>query len=141
MRVFLDTNVLVAAFATRGLCADVLRAVLVQHEPVVADVVRDETARVLREKIGLDEARIDSVIGFLEPFRCDAAPDRSVPAVELRDPTDVVVVHAAIACKADVVVTGDKDLLEARLPIVVRSPRAFWEALRGGAKADEVHER
>jgi len=28
VRVFLDTNVLVAAFATRGLCADLMRVVL-----------------------------------------------------------------------------------------------------------------
>ena len=34
VRVFLDTNVLVAAFATRGLCADVVRTVLAEHELV-----------------------------------------------------------------------------------------------------------
>ena len=36
MKVLLDTNVLVSAFATRGLCADVLRLVLTEHEMVVA---------------------------------------------------------------------------------------------------------
>jgi len=39
VRVCLDTNVLVAAFATRGLCADVLRAVLTEHVPVLGDVI------------------------------------------------------------------------------------------------------
>jgi hypothetical protein len=39
VRVCLDTNVLVAAFATRGLCADVLRTVIAEHELVLA--VRD----------------------------------------------------------------------------------------------------
>ncbi len=36
MRVFLDTNVLVSAVATRGLCADVLRETLVSHQLVVS---------------------------------------------------------------------------------------------------------
>ena len=31
LRVFVDTNVLVAAYATRGLCADLLRLILAQH--------------------------------------------------------------------------------------------------------------
>jgi hypothetical protein len=35
LRVFLDTNVLVSAFATRGLCADLLELVLLQHELIV----------------------------------------------------------------------------------------------------------
>ena len=35
MRVLLDTNVLASAAATRGLCADVLRVVLAEHELVV----------------------------------------------------------------------------------------------------------
>jgi hypothetical protein len=47
LRVFLDTNVLVAAFATRGLCADVLRLVLVHHELVTSAVVVAELQRAL----------------------------------------------------------------------------------------------
>ena len=37
MRLFLDTNVLVAAFATRGLCADLLSAVLAEAAAGRAD--------------------------------------------------------------------------------------------------------
>jgi uncharacterized protein len=35
VRVFLDTNVLVSAFATRGLCADLLELVLLEHDLVL----------------------------------------------------------------------------------------------------------
>ena len=51
MRVFLDTNVLVSAFATRGLCADVLRHILAQHDLIVGEVVIAELRRVLRDRI------------------------------------------------------------------------------------------
>ena len=53
MRVALDTNVLVAAFATRGLCADLVRVVLAEHELVFPPAVRTELRRVLAKKIGL----------------------------------------------------------------------------------------
>ena len=51
MKVFLDTNVLVSGFATRGLCADVIRLVLAEHELLTAEVVLDEVRRVLLRKI------------------------------------------------------------------------------------------
>ena len=52
MRVFLDTNVLVAAYATRGLCEDVFRVILAEHELVVSDTVLAEFERVLGQKLG-----------------------------------------------------------------------------------------
>lgn len=39
MRVALDTNVLVSAIGTRGLCADLMRLVLRDHELVVGEQV------------------------------------------------------------------------------------------------------
>ncbi len=51
MRVFLDTNVLVSAFATRGLCADLMRHILAEHELVTGEVVLTELRAILREKI------------------------------------------------------------------------------------------
>lgn len=42
MRIFLDTNVLVAALATRGLCADLLRVVLREHQLVLSAQVLTE---------------------------------------------------------------------------------------------------
>ena len=51
MRVFLDTNVLVAAFATRGLCADVVRTVLAEHEFLISSTVIEELTLTLTQKI------------------------------------------------------------------------------------------
>ena len=65
MRVFVDTNVLVAAYATRGLCSDLLRLILAQHELVVSRQVLAELERALRDKIGLPEALIAEVLATL----------------------------------------------------------------------------
>jgi predicted nucleic acid-binding protein len=51
LRVFLDTNVLVSAFASRGICADLLRYVLVEHDLLVGEVVLVELERVLLGRI------------------------------------------------------------------------------------------
>ena len=52
-RVCLDSNVIVAAFISRGLCADLFRSVLAEQELVVPQVVVDEVRRVLTKKFKL----------------------------------------------------------------------------------------
>jgi putative PIN family toxin of toxin-antitoxin system len=135
VRVFLDTNVLVAAFATRGLCADLLRAVLAEHELLSSSTVVEELTRTLAEKIRVPEATVREIAALL---RASAAfPDTAVdpPPVAVRDPDDAVILSEAVALRADVLVTGDKDLLEAgEVPgISILDPRGFWQLVRGEA--------
>jgi len=47
MRIFLDTNVLASAVATRGLCADVLREVLTRHDLIISNALLKELKLVL----------------------------------------------------------------------------------------------
>ena len=49
MRILLDTNVLVAAFATRGLCLDILQLVLAEHRLVFGETIVEELERILAE--------------------------------------------------------------------------------------------
>jgi putative PIN family toxin of toxin-antitoxin system len=131
VRVCLDTNVLVAAFATRGLCADVLRAVLADHDLVIGDVILAELRRTLAKKFGLPADRIEAVEDVLSSF--PSIPRPSEPGdVDLRDPDDRWILATAIAGEATVLVTGDRDLLDARqrAPIPILDPREFWEFLR-----------
>jgi putative PIN family toxin of toxin-antitoxin system len=133
VRVFLDTNVLVAAFATRGLCADVVRLTLAAHEMVVSETVLNELARVLGDKIGLPERAVRSVLSFVRQ-QATMAPDAR-PTVAVRDPNDAAILAAALAFGVDVLVTGDRDLLEIEPPVRIRivSPRGFWELVKGPA--------
>ena len=74
MRVFLDTNVLVSAAATRGLCADVLREVLTSHELLISAQVLSELARVLDIKFGVTQDLIDEFISLLKQDAVLAQP-------------------------------------------------------------------
>ena len=49
MKVFLDTNVLVSAFTARGLCTDLFRFLLAEHDVMTGEVNLVELRRVLAE--------------------------------------------------------------------------------------------
>ena len=131
MRVFLDTNVLVSAFATRGVCADVLRVVLAEHILLTGEVVLRELRRVLRARIGLPPGAVREIDEFLREYEVVAKPATRA-AVPQRDPDDQWVVASAVQSRADVLVTGDRDLLdiEADAPIKIVDPRGFWDLVR-----------
>jgi putative PIN family toxin of toxin-antitoxin system len=131
MKVCLDSNVLVSAFATRGLAADALRVVLAEHELLVPSIVLEEVDRVLREKLQVPPAVLAVVRQVLESQTIVPRPAALLP-VSVRDPDDAWVLASAVAGGADLLVTGDADLLSvaAASPIPILTPRAFWERLR-----------
>ena len=131
MRILLDTNVLASALATRGLCADVLRVVLSDHELLVPEVVLDELRRVLQKKFKTPRALAGEIEDFLREH--DVIPKPKSPGpVRLRDASDEWIVASAIAGRADVIISGDADLLVlgGSSPIPVLSPRQFWDSLQ-----------
>lgn len=137
IRVCLDSNVLVAAFAARGLCSDLFAHVLGEQHLMVPDAVRDEVLRVLSGKLKLFPEALDSVTGVLD--RCESAPASEAPSpVPVRDPDDERILADAVAAGVQVLVTGERDLLDvaAESPIPILSPRAFMVLTRGGGPAD-----
>ncbi len=131
MRVFLDTNVLVAAFATRGLCADVLRETLSRHELIVGEVVLVELERALTRRLRLPASAAEAVLEFLREHEVVPKPAKPT-SLPIRDPSDRWILASAISARADVLVTGDRDLLDiaAQSPLRILDPRAFWELAR-----------
>ena len=131
MNVSFDTNVLVSAIATRGLCADIFNAALAEHQLIVGETVLTELRQVLRQKLRLPMAAVDEIEAFL---RLHATVIASAPVLEMPglDENDRAVLAEAVTGKADVLVTGDQDLLKiaSKAPIKVLSPRGFWELLR-----------
>ncbi len=132
MRVFLDTNVLVAAFATRGLCADVFRLVLAEHELLVSATLIEELTRALTRKVRVPEPVVREVVAFLDASASFVEGTPEPPPVVVRDPDDAVILGEALAGGADVLVSGDQDLLVLDRVGALRilDPRGFWELVR-----------
>lgn len=130
MRVFLDTNVLVAAFATRGLCADLVRTVLAEHQLITADVVLTELHEVLARRLKLPAATVEDILGLLREQ--EVVPKPPTPSdVPVRDADDRWILASATAGRADVLVTGDRDLLDVAdsAPLPILDPRGSWNLL------------
>jgi putative PIN family toxin of toxin-antitoxin system len=131
MKVFLDTNVLVSAMATRGLCADVLREILTSHQLVVSIPLFNELKRVLREKLQIPNKLIDEAIEIIQQDAHFAIPS-TLSDVKIRDKDDLMILSSALNGNADLLVTGDKELLDlfkiGKMEII--SPRGFWEKMR-----------
>ena len=131
MRVFLDTNVLASALATRGLCAELFELVLQSHELLISAHVIKELERILPGKLGQSVA---VTAGFVALLRAEAQlVSGEHPFPSLPDPDDEPIMASALAGQAHVFVTGDKALLHLQhvehLPVV--TPRQFWEILAG----------
>ena len=130
MRVFLDTNVLISAYATHGLCAGLYERLLVQHEVVTGEPVIAEVLHVLRVKFKAGQGMLDKVEAELRLLEVIPAQP-SAPSLPINDQEDPWIVACALAGCVDCFVTGDGELLGldkvGRMPVI--SPRDCWETL------------
>ncbi len=119
MKVLLDTNVVLSAAWRNSLPERV-----VLHVATTADVEWVVTEPILREyqevmqrpRFGLSAAQIENWASLIE-MRTLIVPTPVIDISALRDPKDAIFLSAAIATTADYLVTGDSDLLEARISL------------------------
>jgi putative PIN family toxin of toxin-antitoxin system len=131
MRIFLDTNVLVSAVGTRGLCADVLREVLISHQLVVSPPLFSELKNILQKKLSLPHDLIYEFIEILQQDAHQSSPS-DLPDVNIQDKDDLIILSSAQNGKTDIFITGDKELLELKKidDMDIISPKMFWERLK-----------
>lgn len=133
MRVFLDTNVLVSAFASRGLCAEVLELVLLDHDLILGRNVLRELDKALREKVKLPVVRAAEIVDFVSGEAAEVV-DKAEAATVNVDAADALVLGEALAGQVEAFVTGDPALLRVAAvgALKIVSPRQFWAILRAG---------
>ena len=130
MRVFLDTNVLVSALATRGLCAELYERLLTEHFIVIGEPVVAEVLDIMQRKFRAGNqllAKVEAELRLLE-----IVPAQTVaPKLTIKDLDDPWIIACALAGKVDCFVTGDSELLRLikveNMPVF--SPRTCWEKL------------
>lgn len=130
MRIVLDANVVVAAFAVRGLCESVFELCLDGHEILLSEPLLEEVRRNLAKKLKLDRQTIADIERLLRDSGAVFEP-AAVAAGACRDAGDLHILGLAKAGRADYIITGDGDLLLlkrfGRCRIV--TPRQFWSLL------------
>lgn len=127
MKVFFDTNVLIAAFISHGACAELFEHCLSEHRICLSQEVLRELEEKLSGKLSFPEEKVKEVLSFLRE-NTEVLPSGTLPAPVIRDPVDDLILASALGGKADCLISGDKDLLVLEklpgLPII--SPGDFW---------------
>jgi putative PIN family toxin of toxin-antitoxin system len=127
--VVLDTNVLVAALVAEGLCREVVHRVIRMRSVATSRPLLDELDTTLQRKFKVTPA----TTVFLKAFRELAFVVELTPLEKAvcRDPDDDLVLATAVAADANLIVTGDDDLLVlgTYAGIAIVSPRRLLELL------------
>ncbi len=138
MKIVIDTNVIIAAFATRGLCNEVFELCLAEHEIFLSAEIIAEVEKGLLEKIKVPENVVKDIIEFLKSksenveIKVETKGIMNEIRLKLRDPKDLIVLSTAELSGAEVILTGDKDLLSLKgfKKIKILAPREFYDLLK-----------
>jgi len=127
MRVILDTNVILAAFAGRGLANALFELCLEKHEIIMSEHILSEVQRNLQKKLKMPKDKILMITEYLREF-CTFSDYKKLDKEACRDIDDVKILGLSEVAKPDYIITGDKDLLVLKnfhsVPII--TPREFW---------------
>ncbi|RME76480.1 MAG: putative toxin-antitoxin system toxin component, PIN family [Chloroflexi bacterium] len=128
MRVVLDTNVLIAAFITQGVCSDLLEHCLRHHTLIVSEFILAEFRRHLVRKFKYSPGEVNEALELLM-LKVKMAVPAELENPVCRDPDDDFILGTALAGSAACIVTGDKDLLSLKKykEIDIISPAQFGE--------------
>jgi putative PIN family toxin of toxin-antitoxin system len=129
VRVVFDTNVLYAAFAAKGFCEELVDEAAGTCELIWSDTLREEFELVLERRHKIGPATRVALAAYVD--LCEFVEPEGLSERICRDADDDVVLSTALAGKADVIVTGDDDLLVLKefRGIRILSPRQFLELL------------
>jgi len=127
MKAVFDTNVLVAAFVTEGVCAKLLgRARRRQLDLVISPFILKEFENVLLKKLSASKEQIRVAAKLISEVAQIVTPVSMVSDV-CGDPDDDQILSCALSAEAEYLVTGDLDLLELKEfhGIEILTPGAF----------------
>lgn len=117
MRIVLDTNVVLSALLWRGTPYQLLTILRAQseHQLFSSPVLLEELAGVLTrtsiiKRLDLIKQSVPSVLADYTAAVTSVEP-LTVPRVVLTDPDDDHVLACALAARAELIVSGDRDLL------------------------------
>ena len=128
MRLVLDTNVLIAAFISHGVCNELLEHCVLNHEVVLSKFILGEVKDKLTGKFKFSAREANAAVRLVKS-RSEVVPTSPLPAPICRDPDDDTIIATAIAGQCACIITGDKDLLDLETVDSIRilSPGDFWQ--------------
>jgi putative PIN family toxin of toxin-antitoxin system len=113
VRLVLDTNVLFAAYISRGTCAALYEQILATETLITSEPILSEFEQALLVKARVPQAEAAAARQQVQS-NAEVVQPAVLPARVCRDADDDAILGTAVAAGADVIVSGDKDLLVLR---------------------------
>jgi putative PIN family toxin of toxin-antitoxin system len=128
VRVLFDTNVFASAFTSAGLCNQAYERAIIRADLITSPRLLDELHRTLVKRMKLEAGLAGEIIAELAGELKLVEPT-ALPQPVCRDKDDDWVLATALAGGAEILVSGDKDLLVLKefQGIKIFSPRRFIE--------------
>ncbi|MCX5901067.1 MAG: putative toxin-antitoxin system toxin component, PIN family, partial [Proteobacteria bacterium] len=112
MKAVFDTNVLISAFLTEGVCSKLLvRARKKQFHLTTCPFILDEFQAILRGKLSATKGEIQAAVQLINEAVQSVAHPEHIATGACRDADDDNILDCLIFSGADYLVTGDADLL------------------------------
>jgi uncharacterized protein len=112
VKAFFDTNVLIAAFLTEGICAKLMvRAHRRDFDLILCDGILQEFKRVLKKKFATSPHETSEALTILSEATQEILGKTDSITPICRDSDDDLILACAKDAVADYIVTGDEDLL------------------------------
>jgi putative PIN family toxin of toxin-antitoxin system len=108
--VVFDSSIWISALEFRGLLSKAVEHAAVAEEIVICSGIEDEITEIMKEKFGREPVDTRFRLSVLLKGSWKVEITGLVLGV-CRDPNDDFILECAVVSRADVIVTGDKDLL------------------------------
>jgi putative PIN family toxin of toxin-antitoxin system len=131
MRIVIDSNVIVAAFGSRGLCYSIFELSLERCAIITSEFILREVESTLLNKFRVSPKAVNEIIEYIKEFCTICRYNR--PGKEVcRDKDDDEILALASDNKVAYIITGDKDLLVLKKygSVKIISPREFWTIVK-----------
>lgn len=108
IKVVIDTNVFISAFAFGGNALEIIRLFLKGDiEVYVSPFIVEEVTRILREKFLWEEAKIEKILELIRSKANEVYPKVKVSIIKSKD-DDNRILECALESKVDYLISGDK---------------------------------
>jgi len=127
MKIVLDSNIIVAAYAGRGICNSLFELCLDRYIVIISEFILSEVQKALHDKLKIPQKKVKIIIDYLKEF-CIVSAYTKITENICRDKNDNDIIALAISNEVDYLITGDNDLLILKKykHVKIISPREFW---------------
>ncbi len=128
MKILFDTNVIISCFVSQGYSFEVIKDAAGKYEVYYTEYLLKEARKILSTKFPLSQEAIDSIITIVKKQFIEGKTATTVEKIS-RDQKDDQILADAVTNKIDVIITGDKDLLELKnyKGIKIIMPKDYWK--------------